>query len=130
MPKYTEFKDIGIAFKTHPITNDISVVKNDADIKQAVKNLLLTNQGERFFNPTLGGNLNALLFEPLDYGTAGSIEDEIRNVLRRYEPRVSVQSLYVEPNFEDNGFEVELTFKIIGRSDLGYTVEFFLERTR
>lgn len=130
MPKYTEFKDIGIAFKSHPITNDLVVVKNDADIKQAVKNLLLTRKGERFFNPQLGSGLLELLFEPLDYGTAGTIEDEIRRVLRQYEPRVTVQTIYVTPDFDDNGYQVELTFKIIGRNNLGYDIEFFLERTR
>jgi len=130
MPKYTEFKDIGIAFKSHPITNDLIVVKNDADVKQAVKNLLLTRKGERFFNPELGAGLLDLLFEPLDYGTAGAIDEEIRRVLRRYEPRVTVQNIYIEPNFDDNGYEVELTFKIIGRDNLGYDIEFFLERTR
>lgn len=130
MPKYTDFKDIGIAFKKHPITNDLVTIKNDADIKQAVKNLILTRKGERFFQPELGSSLLDLLFEPMDFGTIGLIEEEIRRVLSVYEPRVEVQELRTEPNFEDNGYEVELTFKIVGRRDIAYDIEFFLERTR
>tara|TARA_Y100000004_G_C8954352_1_gene430107 strand:+ start:709 stop:1101 length:393 start_codon:yes stop_codon:yes gene_type:complete len=130
VPKYTDFKDIGVALKKHPITNDLVTVKNDVDIKQSVKNLILTNKGERFFQPELGSDLMTLLFEPMDFGTIGLIEDEIRRVLTVYEPRIEVQELRTNPNFEDNGYEVELTFKIVGRRDTVYDIEFFLERTR
>ena len=71
-----------------------------------------------------------LLFEPMDFGTVGLIEDEIRRVLVVYEPRIEVTDIRTEPNFEDNGYEVELSFKIIGRKDIQYDIEFFLERTR
>lgn len=130
MPKYTDFKDLGIALKKHPISNDFVTIKNDADIKQAVKNLILTRKGERFFQPELGSSLLDLLFEPMDFGTVGLIEDEIRRVLVVYEPRIKVTDIRTEPNFEDNGYEVELSFNIVGRKDIQYDIEFFLERTR
>ena len=48
-----------------------------------------------------------------------------------YEPRIKVLGVNVEPDFDTNGFEVILAFKIIGRDDLvPYEVEFFLSRTR
>jgi predicted component of type VI protein secretion system len=70
------------------------------------------------------------LFEPLDYGSAGIIKSEIREVLERYEPRISVDSILCNPDDMNNGYEVELTYTIIGRDDTPVTVEFFLERTR
>lgn len=130
MAKTLTFKDLNITFKPHPITGDLIVTKDEAAIKQAVVNLLLTNKGERFFNANLGSSVSSLLFEPLDYGTAGMVSAEIENTLRLYEPRINVLSVDTVPNFDDNGFDVELVFEIIGREELPLNVTFFLERTR
>jgi phage baseplate assembly protein W len=128
--KTLTFKDLNITFKPHPITGDLIVTKDEAAIKQAVVNLLLTNKGERFFNANIGSSVSSMLFEPLDYGTAGMISSEIENTLRLYEPRINVLSVDTIPNFDENGFDVELSFEIIGREDIPVNVAFFLERTR
>jgi uncharacterized protein len=128
--KTLTFKDLNITFKPHPITGDLIVTKDDAAIKQAIVNLLLTNRGERFFNANLGCSISALLFEPLDFGTAGMVSSEIDSTLRLYEPRINVLGVSTTPNFDDNGFDVELIFEIIGREDIPLNVAFFLERTR
>lgn len=130
MAKTLTFKDLNITFKPHPVTGDLIVTKDEAAIKQAVVNLLLTNKGERFFNSNIGSSVSSMLFEPLDYGTAGMISSEIENTLRLYEPRINVLNVDTIPNFDDNGFDVELSFEIIGREDLPINVAFFLERTR
>lgn len=130
MAKTLSFKDLKINFKPHPVTGDLQVVKDEAAIKQSIVNLLLTVKGERFFNADLGSSISSLLFEPLDYATASIISTEIETTLERYEPRIRVISVNVEPNFEDNGFEANLSFEIVGREDFPISVEFFLERTR
>ena len=93
------------------------VTKDDAAIKQAVINLIMTEPGERPFEPNLGSSISGLLFEALDYATAASVDNEIRRTLDRYEPRIIVEGLDVEPSFEDNAFNVHLSFRIIGRQD-------------
>ena len=130
MATFQSFKDLSITFKPHPVTGDLVVKKDDAAIKQAIVNLLLTSKGERPFAPDLGSDLRTLMFEPLDVATAGEISSNIRETLRNYEPRISVLGVEVIANFEDNGFDVELEFEIIGREDFPATIEFFLERTR
>ena len=130
MATFQSFKDLSITFKPHPVTGDLVVKKDDAAIKQAIVNLLLTSKGERPFAPDLGSDLRRLMFEPLDVATAGEISSNIRETLRNYEPRISVLGVEVIANFEDNGFDVELEFEIIGREDFPATIEFFLERTR
>ena len=80
MPEFQTFKDFNINFKPHPVTEDLQVVKDSADIKQSIKSLLLTRKGERLFNSDLGTALADLLFEPLDFGTAAIIRDEINAV--------------------------------------------------
>ena len=130
MANFQTFKDLNITFKPHPVTGDLIVKKDDAAIKQAVVNLLLTSKGERPFQPQLGSNLRRLLFEALDVVTASEIATNIRDTLKRYEPRISVTSIDVDANFESNGFDVALEFEIIGREDFPVAIEFFLERTR
>lgn len=130
MANFQTFKDLSVTFKPHPITGDLITVKDEASIKQSIVNLLLTNKGERFFAPDVGSSISNLLFEPLDYGTASLLQSEIKTTLERYEPRIQIISIIATPNYDDNGFEVELVFEVIGRDDIPLNVNFFLERTR
>jgi phage baseplate assembly protein W len=130
MPNFQTFKDLNITFKPHPITGDLTTVKDEAAIKQAIINLLLTNRGERFFDSRIGSSLSSLLFEQLDFATASLVNTEIQNTLRSYEPRISILSLTTTPNFDDNGFDIELVFEVVGREDIPREITFFLERTR
>ena len=124
------FKDINITFKKHPVTNDLVVSKDASAIKQAIVNLLLNNKGERPFNYNYGSDIRSYLFEPLDFGTAQQIQSNIEYSISNWEPRIDILELNVIPNFDDNGFDVELTYVIIGSDNPPTSVEFFLTRTR
>ena len=130
MPTFETFKDLSVTFKKHPVSDDLVTVKDKAAIVQAITALLLTRKGERPFQPQLGCGIQNVLFEPLDFGSAGIIRSEIRDVLNRYEPRISVDSIVCIPDDLNNGYEVELSYTIVGRDDAPIAVEFFLERTR
>jgi phage baseplate assembly protein W len=107
------------------------VKKEDAAVKQAVLNLLLTNKGERVYDSEYGSNIRTYLFEPLDFGTAGTIKDEIVRTLKNYEPRVSIDECVVEPNIASNGFDVRLDFQVLSRADVPpISIEFFLNRSQ
>ncbi len=124
------FKDINITFKKHPVTNDLVVSRDASAIKQAIVNLLLTNKGERPFNPDYGSDIRSYLFEPLDYATAGQVSASIEDTLAEFEPRIDVLSVETFPNFNDNGFSVQLEYEIVGSDDPPTAVELFLARTR
>ena len=124
------FKDLNITFKKHPVTNDVVVSRDASAIKQAIVNLLLTNKGERLMNPNYGSDIRRYLFEPLDYGTANQIKGNIRDTIERFEPRISVIRLKASPNYDDNGFDITMTYSIRGTDDSPVTVDFFLSRTR
>ena len=124
------FKDLNITFKKHPVTNDVVVSRDASAIKQAIVNLLLTNKGERLMNPNYGSDIRRYLFEPLDYGTANQIKGNIRDTIERFEPRISVVRLKASPNYDDNGFDITMTYSIRGTNDSPVTVDFFLSRTR
>ena len=124
------FKDINITFKKHPVTNDLVVSRDASAIKQSIVNLLLTNKGERVYQPDYGSDLRKFLFEPMDFATAAAIQNKILSTLSKFEPRIGVLSIEAVPNFDDNGFEVEMTYEIRGTDNPPVNVDFFLARTR
>ena len=130
MPTFQTFKDLSVTFKKHPVTDDLVQVKDKAAIVQAIQGILLTRKGERPFQPELGCDIQNMLFEPLDYASAGTIKQEIRETINRYEPRVTVVKIACNPDFNNNGYNVEMQYTIVGREDLPVGVEFILERTR
>mgnify|MGYP001250595764 CR=1 FL=1 len=130
MPNFQTFKDLSVTFKKHPVTDDLVSVKDKAAIVQSITGLLLTRKGERPFQPELGCDVQNILFEPLDYASAAIIKQEIRETIDRYEPRVSLGKLRCTPDYDNNGYNVELQYTIIGREDVPIAVEFILERTR
>jgi len=109
-----KYSDIDLNFLRNPVTNDVSILQDAASIKAAVKNLILTDAGERPFNPTLGSSIRGLLFEPASPIIASEIEARIRTVLRNFEPRVKILQVNVVAIFDRNEFEVTIGFRMTG----------------
>ena len=124
------FRDLNLSFKKHPVTDDLVVTKDAAAIKQAITTLLLTDRGERPFQPNIGSGLRSFLFEPLDFATAALINASIRETLIKFEPRIKIIQMETNPNYDENGFNVELSFEVVGTEIAPISVEFFLTRTR
>tara|TARA_Y100001954_G_scaffold225587_1_gene266366 strand:- start:12 stop:413 length:402 start_codon:yes stop_codon:yes gene_type:complete len=108
------FKDISMSFKFSPLSGDLITLKNENAIARAVRNIVLTTPGEKFFDPEFGSSVSEILFENVDDITALSIQDEIKNCLQNYEPRVELIDVKVNPNFDENQFDVIITYRIIG----------------
>ena len=108
------FKDISMSFKFNPLSGDLISLSNENAIARAVRNIVLTTPGEKFFDPDFGSNVGEILFENVDDITAVSIKDEIRSSLSNYEPRVELIDVEVDPNFDENQFDVLITYRIIG----------------
>ena len=132
MPTFQTFKDVSVAFGRHPNTDDVLVSKDEAAIKIALQNLVMTRRGERPFQPLIGSRIPDLLFDILDFATAATISDEIYSLVDSYERRVRLVNVITTPNFDDNSYEVYIEYEIIGRElDSGpLTTELLLERTR
>ena len=124
------FKDLSASFQTNPLSNDLIALKNESAIARSVRNLVLTIQGERPFQPTLGTGVNNLLFDNMDKLTASSIRSELRTTIENYEPRVEINEIIVEPDFERNAFHVTLQYFIIGMDVPEQELTFALEPTR
>ena len=124
------FKDLSASFQTNPLSNDLIALKNESSIARSVRNLVLTIQGERPFQPVLGTGVNALLFENMDKLTASAIRSELRTTIENYEPRVEINEIIVEADFERNAFDVTLQYFIIGIDVPEQELTFALEPTR
>ena len=124
------FKDLSASFQTNPLSNDLIALKNESAIARSVRNLVLTIQGERPFQPVLGTGVSRLLFENMDKLTASAIRSEIRTTIENYEPRVEINEILVEPDFERNAFHVTLQYFIIGMDVPEQELTFALEPTR
>ena len=124
------FKDISLSFKRHPVTNDVTVLRNEDAIKKSVINLTRTRINERFFNELLGTSIIDNLFENMDSGLETALEEEIGTLLKNYEPRIELNSVYVEANQDSNDLNVQIDYKIIGLPIPSQNIEFLLQPTR
>ena len=124
------FKDISMSFEVNPITDDIIGVKNDTAIARSIRNLVLTTPGERFFNPKLGSEVSEILFDTVDDISAAVIRDEIEQTIIKFEPRVKLEDVKVKGDFENNQFDVTITYDVIGVDALPQQLNFALQPTR
>ena len=124
------FKDVSMSFKVNPLNNDLVALKNATAISRSVRNIVFTTPGEKFFQPSFGSRVSQMLFENMDEITSLSIRDEIENSIRRFEPRVDLKSVQVNPDFDGNQYNVVITYQIIGADISEQQLEFVLQPTR
>ena len=124
------FKDISMSFEVNPINADIIGVKNDTAIARSIRNLVLTTPGERFFNEDLGSGVSEVLFDVLDDISGAVIRDEIEQTIIRFEPRVKLTDVKVKPDYDNNEFNVTVSYDIIGIDALPQQLNFALQPTR
>ena len=124
------FKDISLSFTPHPVTKDLTVIKDANAIKRSVRNLVQTMPRERFFNSNLGTDIRGSLFDFCDFGTASVIQQQIQTTIENYEPRVDNLNIEVFPRPDQNEFEVNIIFDIIGQQFPSQAFQFILEASR
>lgn len=123
------YSDLDLTFNRTPVKNDVALSYDEQAVIRSVRHLLLTNFYERPFQPTLGTNLDKLLFEPVNNLTAGMLHDEITNVITNFEPRVTIDEIIVAPNQDENAFNVTFQF-YIGNNTIPTAVNLLLQRSR
>ena len=124
------FKDISMTFQANPLNDDLIAIKNENAIARSVRNIVFTLPGEKFFNPNFGSKISKVLFENIDDITASVIVDEIKESIRNYEPRVKLLDVQAFPNFDNNQFDVNITYEIIGSDIEPQDLQFALQPTR
>ena len=128
--KSRAFKDISLSFSPHPVTKDLPVLSNERAITRSVRNLVETIPTERFFNSVLGTDIRDSLFENFERSTVMIIEDQIRNTIRNFEPRVGNIGVEIDALADQNTFQVKVLFEIVGLDAPVQSFDFILEPTR
>ena len=128
-PSKVIFSDIPISFTAHPITGNVKKSINRDAVKNSVRNIILTNHGERFFKPKFGGNVTSKLFENASKFTEFNTARSIRIALANYEPRAEIIKVKVTANPDTNNLTVSLKFRVTNDPE-PITLDVLLERIR
>jgi len=128
------YKDLNLYFTRNPVTSDVSMVTDVQDIKRAVRNIVLLNPGEKPFHPEIGTGVRGVLFENFTPPIMQAMRDRIEAVVRRYEPRVTVQSVsFNDPDFQrmdNNELRCQISFVINNAPQIIEEVDLMLQRVR
>jgi len=124
------FRDISMTFQVNPLNYDLIALKNESAISRSIRNLVFTQPGEKFFNENFGSRISRSLFENIDEISASIIKDEITNTINNYEPRVELIDVVIDPNFDNNEFNVTISYRIVGIDALPQQLSFALQPTR
>ena len=124
------FKDISMTFQSNPLNDDLIALKNENAIARSIRNIVFTLPGEKFFNASFGSRITESLFDNIDDITGTIIVDEIRESIETYEDRVQLVDVIADPNFENNSFDLTITYEIIGRNVPAQELQFVLQSSR
>ena len=128
--KSRAFKDISLSYSPHPVTKDLPVLTNERAIVRSVRNLVETIPTERFFNSLLGTDIRDSLFGNFSQATVTIIEDQIRQTVNNFEPRVENLGIEVDGRPDSNELEIKVLFDIRGLDAPTQSFTFILEPTR
>ena len=123
------YSDLDLTFLRQPSTGDVAMRYDEQSVIRSIRNLLQTNIYERLFQPTLGSSIGQLLFEPLSALTASLIEDEVARMIANYEPRATVNQIYVSAQPDSNAFNVFISV-YIGNQTSPTSINIILTRSR
>jgi len=124
------FKDISMTFQANPLNNDLIALKNENAIARSIRNIVFTLPGEKFFDSSFGSRITDSLFDNIDDITATIIVDEIRESIENNEDRVKLNNVEAFPDYENNSFDLTITYEIVGRNIPTQELQFVLQSSR
>ena len=123
------FRDVSLDFEAHPITKDLTILRNERAINNAIRNIIYMYPLEVPFQRDIGSKVGNYLFDIVDEGTAGLLNLEIRRAIQFNEPRVEIQEVVITPKPDENEFACRIDYKIVGYEQV-FVVEEILTPTR
>ena len=128
--KEVVFSDVNVSFTPHPVTGKLPVLKNADAVKRAVRNLILTNFGERPYEPLYGGNVRAMLFENTDDPLLqDQLRRQIEGAIKNYERRAKVDRVLVDVKPDSNALIIKIRFMVFNER-FPVDLEVAIERVR
>jgi phage baseplate assembly protein W len=125
-----QYRDLDLFFGRKPVSGDVNTLTDVANIKRAVRNLILTNVYEKPFHPEIGSGVRDMLFENMTPLTSIVLTKKVEDVIENFEPRVRLMGVSARPNLDRNEYEMTIEFFIKNFPTELITVDVFLERLR
>lgn len=127
-----KYRDLDIFFTKNTSTNDISFVAGTADIVQSIKNIVLTQKGERPFNKSFGTGVTGLLFESPSIAELSLLKVQIFEALEKYEPRITVSDIAIDYPIDAQSTDIviNITYTIDAQSKTANTQTLILTVTQ
>lgn len=123
------YSDISTNFTIHPIKGDLVLLKDSEAVKRSIKNLILTDPYERFFNPGIGSGINASLFENISRDTEAIIKIKVTETIENFEPRANLLNVTVKALPDENAYSVRIIFSVNNNTQ-PVQLDFILRRVR
>ena len=123
------YSDFYYNFDLELVKRDLLSYKNEDSVKRSIRNILLTDKGERFFNPTFGSDIRKMLFENFSPSTEQVVADLIKTAIGNHEPRANVIDVNVSGNPDQNSMYINIVFSVINKAE-PVTLELILNRIR
>jgi phage baseplate assembly protein W len=121
------YQDFSLNFRSHPITNDLSLVSDEKAIEQSMKNLVLCDKYDIPFKPKQAGHIRALLFDLVTPFLTYDVESRVKSVIENYEPRVKLLSVLARVLPDANQLHVTIVYRA-KTSTSNITLDFYLDR--
>jgi phage baseplate assembly protein W len=106
------FSDFKTNLSTHPVTGDLAMATNEAAVNQSIRNLILSNYGERPFEYEIASGVPDTLFELISPQTTSDLRYAIKECLDNFEPRIEVLYVGVQPYEEFNEYRVSIQYRL------------------
>lgn len=111
------YADFLMNLDENPVSFDLARKTNEESVKQSIKNLLLTDKGERPYQPNLGCNIRQLLFDTITPDTIIVMRELIQETLDAYETRATIIGVDVTSSIDDNAVNIAVVFSVINSSE-------------
>lgn len=121
-----QWKDIDIWLRQKR-DGDILEMHDIEAIKNSLRNILITQPGNRRMLPEFASRLYQILFEPMDEHTAGKLKDAVFESIKKWEDRIVIRSISVIPNYDTNTYSLDLLFTLKSASSEIYRFSQILE---
>jgi phage baseplate assembly protein W len=109
----TERKAVGFGFPMNGPAVFVPTFTTREQTKSNLINYLLTNKGERVFNPMFGADLRNLLFENVQDRTTDELQERIQNDIKSFFPQVDIKEINFNNQPDRNTINFTLIYTII-----------------
>lgn len=124
------YSDFTMEFEADKVTGALQKVRNEDAVKESIRNIILTQRGERFYHSELGSDVKKSLFNPFDELTMSSLQESISSAIGRHEPRADNVDITITSYVENNTYAVDIRFTVINIPNIPQTMQILINRIR